>query len=61
MLDADAFAHMEEKGIFDSDAAQSLVASILSRGSSDEAMTLYKAFLGREPSIDALLHRDGVI
>ena len=61
MLDADAFAYMEEKGIFDSETAKSLVDNILSRGSSDEAMALYKAFLGREPSIDALLHRDGVI
>ena len=61
MLDADAFSRMEQDGIFNPETAASLVDNILSRGSSDEAMALYKAFLGREPKIDALLHRDGVI
>ena len=60
MLDADAFSRMEEEGIFNRQAAADLVRYILSRGSSDEAMTLYQQFRGRPPRIDALLRRDGI-
>ncbi len=61
VLEADAFSKMEADGIFNRKTARLLVDTILSRGSSDDAMELYKAFLGREPSINALLHRDGII
>ena len=61
MLDADAFSRMEEEGIFNRDTAADLVRCILSRGSSDEAMTLYEQFCGRPPRIDAMLRRDGII
>lgn len=60
MLDADAFSRMEKEGIFNRKVAKELVDCILSRGSSDEAMTLYKKFIGREPRIDAMLKRDGI-
>lgn len=60
VLDADAFSVMEKEGVFNRQATSRLVDNILSRGSSDEAMTLYTSFLGREPSIDALLRRDGI-
>ena len=60
MLDADAFSRMEKEGIYNRQVAKELVDCILSKGSSDEAMTLYKKFRGREPRIDAMLLRDGI-
>lgn len=61
VLDADAFSLMEKDGVFNRETAKRLVDCILSRGSSDDAMALYTSFMGREPNIDALLHRDGII
>ena len=56
VMDADAFAAFEEKGdAFDADLAQSLEANILSRGGSDDPETLYKAYRGRLPGVEALL------
>ena len=60
VLDADAFAKFEEDGIFNPATARSFKENILERGGSEPPMTLYKRFRGREPRIDALLHRDGI-
>ncbi len=60
MLDADAFSKFEEEGIFNPATAKSLRDNILSRGGTEQPMTLYKRFMGREPKIDALLKRDGI-
>ena len=61
VLDADAFERFEQEGVFNTEVASQLRAAILSRGSSDEPMTLYRQFRGREPRIDALLRRDGIL
>jgi oligopeptidase A len=34
--------------------------NILEKGGSDDAMTLFVAFRGREPNIDALLRHSGI-
>ena len=60
VLDADAFAHFKQHGIFDQTTAQSFRDNILSRGGTEHPMTLYKRFRGQEPTIDALLERDGI-
>ena len=61
VMDADAFAAFEEKGdAFDADLAQSLEANILSRGGSDDPETLYKAYRGRLPDVEALLKGRGL-
>jgi peptidyl-dipeptidase Dcp len=60
VLEADAFAFFKEKGIFDAATALSFRSNILSKGSTEEPMTLYKRFRGHEPTIDALLIRDGI-
>ena len=61
VLDADAFEHFEEKGIFDPKVAQAFATHILSKGGTEHPMKLYKRFRGKEPKINALLRRSGLI
>ncbi len=60
VLDADAFAVFKKHGIFDRQTAQSFRDNILSKGGTEHPMTLYKRFRGGEPTIDALLKRNGI-
>ncbi len=60
VLDADAFSVFKKNGIFDRNTAQSFRDNILSKGGTEHPMTLYKRFRGGEPTIDALLERDGI-
>ncbi len=60
VLDADAFSLFKKKGIFDTHTAESFRQNILSRGGTEHPMELYKRFRGSEPTIDALLRRDGI-
>ena len=61
VLDADAFSVFQQEGIFNKDTAQRFRDCILSRGGTEHPMTLYKRFRGQEPTIDALLRRNGII
>ena len=60
VLDADAFSVFKKHGIFDQKTAQSFRDNILSKGGTEHPMTLYKRFRGGEPTIDALLKRNGI-
>ena len=60
VLDADAFSVFKKHGIFDPKTAQSFRDNILSKGGTEHPMTLYKRFRGSEPTIDALLKRNGI-
>jgi len=60
VLDADAFAVFKKEGIFNQQTAARFREEILSRGGTEDPMTLYKRFRGGEPTIDALLKRDGI-
>jgi len=65
LLDADAFAQFQqaqqERGsIFDKETADRFRENILERGGTEEPMDLYRRFRGGEPTIDALLKRDGL-
>jgi len=60
VLDADAFSVFKKHGIFDQATAQSFRDNILSKGGTEHPMTLYKRFRGGEPTIDALLKRNGI-
>ncbi len=60
VLDADAFSVFKKNGIFDKKTADSFRTNILERGGTEPAMDLYKRFRGQEPTIDALLERDGI-
>ena len=60
VLDADAFSLFKKNGIFDQATAQSFRDNVLSKGSTEHPMVLYKGFRGQEPTDDALLERNGI-
>ena len=60
VLDADAFAVFKKEGIFNQATAQRFRDCILSKGGTENPMDLYKRFKGSEPTIDALLKRNGI-
>ena len=60
VLDADAFSMFKKNGIFNRETAWSFRDNILSRGGTEHPMILYKRFRGQEPTIDALLERNGI-
>lgn len=60
VLDADAFSVFKEAGIFNRETARSFRENILSKGETEDPAILYKRFRGQEPTIDALLIRNGI-
>ncbi|SBV90730.1 Oligopeptidase A [uncultured Dysgonomonas sp.] len=60
VLDADAFALFKQTGIFNKDTARSFRENILEKGNTEEPMTLYVKFRGQEPTVNALLERNGI-
>ena len=60
VLDADAFATFLENGIFDQKTADEFRTNILMKGGTEHPAELYRRFRGQDPSIDALLKRDGI-
>ena len=59
VLSADAYSRFEEED-FQRRNRQSFLDNILSRGRSEEPMTLFKRFRGREPQLDAMLRHYGI-
>ena len=60
VLEADAFSRFREGGILSSEVGDRFRRSILARGDTDDPAVLYRAFLGRDPDVAALLTRLGV-
>ena len=60
VLDADAFDHFTQTGIFNKETAMSFRKNILEKGGTEKPQELYLKFRGKEPSIDALLRRSGL-
>lgn len=60
VLEADAFELFKEKGVFSKEVAKSFRDNVLSRGGMEHPMALYVKFRGAEPSIDALLKKQGM-
>ena len=58
-LDADAFAAYKKNGIFDRKTADKF-HKMLQSGDTVEPMQLYIEFRGQEPTVDALMERDGI-
>ncbi|PQV51258.1 peptidyl-dipeptidase Dcp [Jejuia pallidilutea] len=61
VLDADAFEYFKENGIFNTSVAQKFYDHVLSKGGTENPMTLYKRFRGQEPKPEALLKRAGLM
>ena len=60
VLSADAFSKFLESGIFNRQTGEKFLCSILEKGGSEDAEDLFVEFMGREPSIDALLKQSGI-
>lgn len=60
VLSSDAFSRFEDEGIFNANTGADFLHNILEMGGSKEPMELFKAFRGREPSIEALLRHSGI-
>jgi oligopeptidase A len=61
VLSADAYSLFEEKGVLNPDAGRLFRDEILAVGGSRTAAESFRAFRGREPSVDALLRHNGMI
>lgn len=60
VLDADAFSVFLKNGIFDKASADAFRENVLMKGGTENPAELYRRFRGQDPSIDALLERDGI-
>ncbi|MFK7999392.1 MAG: M3 family metallopeptidase [Polyangiales bacterium] len=61
VLDADAFTRFADNGVLSATVGGEFRARLLSKGNSADPEELYKQFMGREPSMDALLSRNGLL
>tara|TARA_R110002096_G_scaffold119510_1_gene259086 strand:- start:22456 stop:24498 length:2043 start_codon:yes stop_codon:yes gene_type:complete len=61
VLDADAFEYFKEAGVFNKTVANKFKDNVLSKGGTENPMTLYKRFRGQEPKPEALLKRAGLV
>jgi len=61
VLDADAFTRFETAGILDEATGMDFREKILSKGNSAPADELYRHFMGRDPLLEPLLRRAGLL
>jgi peptidyl-dipeptidase Dcp len=61
VLDADAVVWFKENGGLTRKNGEHIRNTLLSRGGSEDAMQLYRDFAGRDPSVEPLLKRRGLL
>jgi oligopeptidase A len=61
VLDADAFGRFRQEGILSKEVGAAFRDEVLSQGDSRDPMALFVSFMGREPRVDALLERQGLL
>ncbi|TAL65471.1 MAG: M3 family peptidase [Legionella sp.] len=61
VLSSDAFSRFEEEGVFNPKTGQDFLKFILEVGGSKTAAEAYKAFRGRNATVDALLRHNGIL
>ena len=61
VLSADAYSVFEEKGGLDPQTGERFLNEILAVGGSRPAAESFRAFRGREPTVDALLRHNGMV
>lgn len=61
VLDADAFTKFHDAGIVSEEVGHQFREKILSRGDSIDADILYRDFMGRDPLLEPLLRRSGMV
>ena len=60
VLSADAYGAFEESGVFDANTGTRFREQVLAVGGSRPALESFRAFRGRDPSLDALLRHQGL-
>ncbi|MGQ9685656.1 MAG: M3 family metallopeptidase [Thiobacillaceae bacterium] len=60
VLSADAYSLFEENGVLNPEVGHRFWSEILAQGGARPAIESFKAFRGREPTIDALLRHNGM-
>ncbi len=61
VLDADCFTRFKAEGLFNRDTGRAFRDSILAKGDSQDPLELFKSFMGREPRLEPMLERQGLL